>query len=87
MLTASLILSSCYSYKTVVGNGAQNDVQITKWNHYVLAGLKPVDISDANQMANGAENYTVETKQTFINGLLSALSCGIYTPTTTTVTK
>jgi len=38
-------------------------------------------------MADGAENYTVNTRQTFVNGLLFGLTFGIYSPTTTTVTK
>jgi hypothetical protein len=35
----------------------------------------------------GAENYEVTTRQTFVNGLVSGLTFGIYTPTTTTVKK
>jgi hypothetical protein len=38
-------------------------------------------------MADGAENYTVHTRQSFVNGLISGLTFGIYTPTITTVTK
>jgi hypothetical protein len=38
-------------------------------------------------MAEGAENYTVFTRQTFVNGLIAGLTFGIYTPSTTTVTK
>jgi hypothetical protein len=34
-------------------------------------------------MADGAENYEVTTRQTFVNGLVSGLTFGIYTPTTT----
>ncbi|UNY99219.1 Bor family protein [Zhouia spongiae] len=85
--TASLLLTSCYSYTSVVGKGAQGYNQTTKWNHYVIYGLAPVGVSDSKQMADGAENYTVHTRQSFVNGLVSALTFGIYTPTTTTVTK
>ena len=87
VFATSLLLTSCYSYTSVVGNGAQGNSQITKWNHYVIYGLAPVGVSDSKQMADGAENYTVHTRQSFVNGLLSGLSFGIYTPTTTTVTK
>lgn len=83
----SILLSSCYSYTCVVGKGAQGNESVTKWNHYVIAGLAPVQVSDAKEMAGDAENYTVHTRQSFINGLLSGLTWGIYTPTTTTVTK
>jgi hypothetical protein len=84
---ASMVLTSCYSYTSVVGKGAQGNSQTTKWNHYVIYGLAPVGVSDSKQMADGAENYTVHTRQTFVNGLVSGLTFGIYTPTVTTVTK
>lgn len=85
--TASVLLTSCYSYTSVVGKGAQGSNEVTKWNHYVIYGLAPVEVSDSKQMADGAENYTVHTRQSFVNGLLSSITFGIYTPTTTTVTK
>jgi predicted small secreted protein len=87
LFVSSMLLTSCYSYTTVVGEGAQGNKQTTQWNHYVIFGLAPVGVSDAKQMADGAENYTVNTQQTFVNGLVAALTFGIYTPTMTTVTK
>lgn len=87
VFAASLLLTSCYSYTSVVGSGAQGNSQTTKWNHYVLFGLAPVGVSDSKQMADGAENYTVHTRQSFVNGLVSGLTFGLYSPTTTTVTK
>ena len=87
MFAVSMLLTSCYSYTSTVGKGAQGNSSVTKWNHYVIYGLAPVGVSDSKQMADGAENYTVHTRQSFVNGLVSALTFGIYTPTTTTVTK
>jgi predicted small secreted protein len=87
VFAASMLLSSCYSYTSVVGKGAQGNRQITEWNHYVIYGLAPVGVSDSKQMADGAENYSVHTRQSFVNGLVSAITFGIYSPTTTTVTK
>ena len=87
VFAASMLLTSCYSYTSVVGKGAQGNSQTTKWNHYVIYGLAPVGVSDSKQMADGVENYTVHTRQSFVNGLVSPLTWGIYTPTTTTVTK
>jgi hypothetical protein len=85
--TASILLTSCYSYTSVVGTGAQGNQQVTEWNHYVVYGLAPVSVSDSKEMAGGAENYTVHTRHTFVNGLISGLTFGLYNPTTTTVTK
>jgi Bor protein len=87
LATVSVLMSSCYSYTVVVGKGAQGNTQVTKWNHYVIGGLAPVGVSDPKQMAGGAENYTVFTRLSFLNGLVAGLTSGIYTPTTTTVTK
>ncbi|WP_353149842.1 Bor family protein [Chryseobacterium sp.] len=84
---ASIFLTSCYSYTSVVGKGALGTQKVTKWNHYLIEGLAPVSVSDSRTMAGNSENYTVETKQTFVNGLIAAVTLGIYTPTVTTVTK
>lgn len=86
-LLASLMLTSCFSYTSVVGKGAQGNSSVTQWNHYVIGGLAPVGVSDSKSMAGGAEDYTVFTRQSFVNGLIAALTFSIYTPTTTTVTK
>jgi len=87
IFASSILLTSCYSYTSVIGDGAQGNRQTTEWNHYVIYGLAPVGVSDSKQMADGAEDYTVHTRQSFVNGLVSLLTFGIYTPTITTVTK
>ncbi len=87
LFASTMLLTSCFTYTTVVGEGAQGNREITKWNHYVVYGLAPIAITDSKKMAAGTENYTVVTKQTFVNGLVSALTLGFYTPTTTTVIK
>jgi len=56
LFATSLLLSSCYSYTSVVSKGAQGNQQITQWNHYLLSGLAPVGVSDSKQIADGAEN-------------------------------
>ncbi len=87
LLGASLFMTSCYSYKTVVGSGGQGGEVVKKWNHYLINGLVPIGVSDAKAMAGGATNYTVETKHNVWNIIVSALTFNIYTPTTTVVTK
>ncbi len=84
---SSLLMTSCYSYTSVVGNGAQGNSSVTKANHYLIGGLVSVGASDSKAMAGGAKDYTVHTRQTFLDGLLMVITGGIYTPTTTTVTK
>ena len=84
---ASILLTSCYSYTSVVGSGVQGIKEVSQWNHYVIAGLALVGVSDSRHMAEDAENYTIFTRHSFVNGLRAAITFGIYTPTNTTVTK
>jgi hypothetical protein len=87
LIAFSSMLTSCYTYTSVVGKGPQSNQKVTKWNHYLIGGLAPVGVSDSKQMAGDATDYSVTTQQTFVNGLISAITFGIYTPTTTTVEK
>tara|TARA_B110000091_G_C13629304_1_gene396418 strand:+ start:136 stop:417 length:282 start_codon:yes stop_codon:yes gene_type:complete len=80
-------LSSCYTHTYLVGNGPQTGIEVKEKNHYLIFGLAGISTSNPDQMAGGAENYSVKTSHTFVDGLLNALTGGIYTPTTTIVTK
>jgi len=81
------MMTSCYTYNTVVGEGPKGTTEVKEWNNYLLFGLIDVGTSDPKQLAGGATNYNVKVQHTFVNGLLYAVTFGIYAPTTTTVTK
>ena len=83
----STMMTSCYTYTFSVGKGAQSNVEVKKKNHYVVYGLAPVSTSNPAEMAGGAQDYTVKVEHTFVDGLISGLTFGLYNPTTTTVTK
>ncbi len=85
VVALAFMMTSCYVQTHVVGAGAQGNTKVTKWNHYVLGGLAPVGVSQPEEMANGATDYTVTTQHSFVNGLVNALTFGLYSPTTTTV--
>ena len=87
VLGLSLIMTSCFTYTHTVGEGPQTGVEVKQMNHYLIYGLAPVLISNPNEMAGGAEDYEVTITHTFIDGLINALTFGIYTPTTTIVKK
>ena len=80
-------MTSCFTLTYDVGRGAQSGVTTTAKNHYLINGLVPLGTSNPTQMANGASDYTVQVQHSFIDGLVSAITFGIYSPTTTTVTK
>ncbi|MBI5219451.1 MAG: Bor family protein [Bacteroidia bacterium] len=86
-LLCTVFLTSCFTYTSVVGDGAKGNQKEKKWNHYLIGGLIPVSTSDSKAMAGGAKDYTVTTKFTFVNLLVGGITFGIYTPTTTTVKK
>lgn len=82
-----MMLSSCYSLTYKVGQGAQAGVSESAKNHYLIFGLIDIGTSDVAKMAGGAKDYTVNTQHSFIDGLIASLTSGLYTPTSTTVTK
>ena len=86
-LVVLMTLSSCYTYTYTVGDGPQTNVTVTEKNHYFVYGLAPGGQSIPAEMAGDAENYRVTIQHTFVDGLINALTFGIYTPTTTTITK
>ncbi len=86
--TLALFVSSCYTVKYNVGKGPQTGVEVKAKNHFVIAGLAPIgNQKSPEELADGATDYEVEITHTFIDGLLNAITFGIYTPTTTIVRK
>jgi len=86
-LSLSLMMTSCYTYTFSVGEGAQTGLEVKKMNHYLIYGLAPVSVTNPNELAGGAENYDVTIQHTFVDGLINAITLGIYSPTTTVIKK
>lgn len=70
-----------------VGKGAKLGVTQSKKNHYLIQGLVPLSTVDVREMSAGASDYSVTVEHSFLDGLLSALTGGIYTPNSVTVTR
>lgn len=87
ILAVSGSLTSCYTQTYMVGNGPQKGVETTEKSHYLVYGLAPVKTADPVKMAGDAKDYSVTIQHSFIDGVLNALTFGIYTPTTTKVVK
>jgi len=83
----SVLMTSCYTLTYSVGEGSKTGVEVKEKNHYLINGLAPLKTSDPTEMAGGAKDYTVTVQHTFFDGLLAALTGGIYTPTTVIVKK
>jgi hypothetical protein len=86
-ILAVSMLSSCYTYTSVVGKGAQGGQAMTHQNHYLIAGLVPLKMSDSKAMSGGASDYDITTTHNILDLIIGIITFGIYTPTTTTVTK
>ena len=85
----ALLMSSCYNAKVCVGTMKSDDPSVkvnSVTNHHLLYGLIPVGKNkiNANKYIGERKNYAVKNNWTFLNGFLGCITCGIYTPTTTT---
>ena len=87
----AVTLVSCYNTRIIYGDVKKDEplVEVNKimWTHGFLFGLIPGNnsIIDTKDFAGGANNYVIRTNQSFINALVGGLTCGIYTPTQTTL--
>ena len=79
---------SCYNTRMIVGNISPTDPVIkvnTVWNHHLIYGLVPLDNATmkTQEYIENQPNYVVRTYTSFLNALVSGLTWGIYTPTST----
>jgi len=77
--------AACYEHTFTVGAGAPaGPIVYQEWHSQWLAGLiGERDIQIDDQCPSG--NATIHDEQTFLNGLVSVLTTGIYSPTTVTI--
>lgn len=84
-LIATFMLSSCYSSSVSVGSIKKSDDLehvATVHNSHFLYGLIGKKQVKAERYVDGP-NYLIKRHQSFVDGLLSCITFGIYTPTTT----
>ena len=87
--TLAVSLTSCYNTRLLVGNVEPIDpvVEVNKvWNHQLIYGIVPLSNATMNttEYVDNCPNYVVKTNMSFLNGLVSTVTLGIYTPTQTT---
>lgn len=84
---AAFFLQSCYVHRTVVGEGAQQGLTVKATQHNFIGGLISGKTPDTQLLAGGAKDYEIVIKHSFIDGLLSFITSGIYNPTTIEVKR
>jgi len=87
VFVVSVMMTSCYTVTATVGSGSQTGERMVGHNHFLIGGLVPVGIANVKEMAGDAKDYQVTVTHTFVDGLLAAITGGLYTPTTTIVKK
>lgn len=87
IVVAAFFLQSCYVHRTVVGEGAQQGLTVKATQHNFIGGLISGKTPDTQLLAGGAKNYEIVIKHSFIDGLLSFITSGIYNPTTIEVKR
>ena len=85
-LVLLLVTTGCYKHTYSVGQGAPaGEVVYEEWQQKWLAGLiGHTNLDVAEECPSG--NASIHDEQTFLNGLVSVLTVGIYTPTTVRIT-
>jgi hypothetical protein len=73
---------ACYRHTLVLGDGAPaGTLAYNHWENFWIIGIVGHTRVDVLKVCPSGD-ATIEAKQTFLNGLVSALTSGIYTPTT-----
>lgn len=84
LLAFGLLFSGCYQAKMTTGQPASSTVVQKSFAASYLNGLVPATVDVSDECQNGVAS--VERKFTFLNGLVSAVTLGIYLPQNVTVT-
>jgi predicted small secreted protein len=87
LLAVCFVMTSCYTYTATVGRGPQSGITVQKQNIYLIYGLAPVSMANIKDMTAGAKDYEITVTHTFIDGLLMAITGGIFSPTTVIVKR
>ena len=80
-----IVVSGCFEHTYTVGAGAPaGPVVYSEWQSHWLSGLIGERTHELDAICPSG-NATVHDEQGFLNGLVTALTAGIYSPTTLTV--
>jgi len=84
VLVCSTLLLGCAAQTFTINgeHGEHGEVPTTQTSqHFFISGLGQEQITDAAKVCGGVDKIIkVEAQHTFVNGLLGAITLGIYTP-------
>lgn len=81
-----LIMTGCYKATFIRDPMVQRGEQHDEWESFFLWGLAGHADVDVRKVCSGADVAEVQTSETFLNGLVSGVTLGIYAPRTVSVT-
>ncbi len=85
---AALLLtaSGCFHLHYVTGEPPAPAPTSEKWHNGFVWGLVEGDASDVGAACSSGRYARVDSTETFVNGLVHAITFSIYTPETVTIT-
>lgn len=87
-LVVAFALTSCYNTRILMGGAKADQPMVavnTQWCSSFLFGIIPMESTNIKPSDYvSASSYVIRTHKTFLNGLVSGITFGIYTPTQTT---
>jgi len=83
--TSAIVVSGCYHAVIDTGRAPTGTPNVTPWAHAFIYGLVPPAVTETAKKCPGGV-AKVETRQSFLNGLVGAITWGIYTPMTISYT-
>jgi hypothetical protein len=85
ILPLLVVAAGCFTHTVRIGGGASDEpVAYDQWEHFWILGLVGHKEVDVQQICPGGR-ATLVARQSFLNGLVSVLTSGIYTPTQLTI--
>ncbi len=85
MVAVLLFMMGCAAHIHQVGNGAQGTQMTQQRQWYVLWGLVPINEVKSEDMAAGAQDYTIKTESSALDIIINIFT-GIITVNSRTVT-
>lgn len=74
IIAFALTLTSCYTLESAVGKGAQGNTVVSKKQWFALWGLVPLKKVDTQELAGGAQDYTIKSQHKFGDYIISTLT-------------